>query len=156
MSTNTAHDDEQRPLLNGHDSHVGYDATSPAPNTFRTNTNQEISRKDFAWILLGLWLIVFLGALDGTVVATLLTPIGSYFRKSNQATYLGTSYLLSVCCFTPLYGRLSDILYVSFSQVYQKYLTPLVGAVRVHCCWQYLSSPLGLFYVELPTVWRCS
>lgn len=119
MSNDTAHD-EQRPLLNGHDSHVGYDATSPAPATFKTNTNQEISRKDFAWILLGLWLIVFLGALDGTVVATLLTPIGSYFKKSNQATYLGTSYLLSVCCFTPLYGRLSDILYVSFRPVFME------------------------------------
>ena len=40
----------------------------------------------------------------GTIVATLLTPIGSSFNKSNQASYIGTSYLLSVCCFTPLYG----------------------------------------------------
>ncbi|KAI9466769.1 vacuolar amino acid permease [Lactarius psammicola] len=39
-----------------------------------------------------------------------MTPIGNYFNKSNQASYIGTSYLLSVCCFTPLYGRLSDIL----------------------------------------------
>jgi MFS family permease len=52
-----------------------------------------------------------------TVVATLLTPIGSYFKKSNQASYLGTSYLLSVCCFTPLYGRLSDILGAFVSMV---------------------------------------
>lgn len=42
----------------------------------------------------------------GTVVATLVSPIGSYFNKSQQSSYLGTSYLLSVCCFTPLYGRL--------------------------------------------------
>jgi MFS family permease len=41
----------------------------------------------------------------GTVVATLLAPIGSYFNKSNQSSYIGTSYLLSVCCFTPLYGK---------------------------------------------------
>ncbi|KAJ6599231.1 vacuolar amino acid permease [Mycena vulgaris] len=68
------------------------------------------SRGDVAWILAGLWSAVFLGALDGTVVATLLTPIGSDFNKSNQASYIGTSYLLSLCCFTPLYGRLSDIL----------------------------------------------
>ncbi|KAH8113370.1 vacuolar amino acid permease [Phellopilus nigrolimitatus] len=70
----------------------------------------EVSRSDLAWILLGLWSAVFLGALDGTIVATLLAPIGSFFEKSNQASYIGTSYLLSVCCFTPLYGRLSDIL----------------------------------------------
>ena len=43
----------------------------------------------------------------GTIVATLLTPIGSYFERSNQASYIGTSYLLSVCCFTPLYGEIS-------------------------------------------------
>ncbi|EEB95924.1 hypothetical protein MPER_05031, partial [Moniliophthora perniciosa FA553] len=70
----------------------------------------KFSKGDACWILAGLWSAVFLGALDGTVVATLLTPIGSYFNKSNQASYIGTSYLLSVCCFTPLYGRLSDIL----------------------------------------------
>ncbi|KAJ7699914.1 major facilitator superfamily domain-containing protein [Mycena rosella] len=67
------------------------------------------SKGDVAWILAGLWSGVFLGAL-GTVVATLLTPIGSDFNKSNQVHYVGTSYLLSLCCFTPLYGRLADIL----------------------------------------------
>ncbi|EJD01043.1 vacuolar amino acid permease [Fomitiporia mediterranea MF3/22] len=70
----------------------------------------KVSKADLVWVLLGLWSAVFLGALDGTIVATLLTPIGSSFNKSNQASYIGTSYLLSVCCFTPLYGRLSDIL----------------------------------------------
>lgn len=43
-------------------------------------------------------------------VATLLTDIGSSFNKSHMASWLGTSYLLSVCCFTPIYGRLSDII----------------------------------------------
>ena len=37
-------------------------------------------------------------------MATLLSPIGSYFNESNRSSYIGTSYLLSVCCFTPLYG----------------------------------------------------
>jgi len=69
-----------------------------------------LSKADLIWVLVGLWSPVFLGALDGTIVATLMTPIGNYFNKSNQASYIGTSYLLSVCCFTPLYGRLSDIL----------------------------------------------
>lgn len=80
----------------------------------------QFSGIDLFWILTGLWSAVFLGALDGkssiysprsldsknagTIVATLLAPIGSEFEKSNQASYIGTSYLLSVCCFTPLYG----------------------------------------------------
>jgi MFS family permease len=54
--------------------------------------------------------LVFLAAMDGTVVATLLTPIGSDFNRSHQATYVATSYLLAMCCFNPIYGRLSDIL----------------------------------------------
>lgn len=74
-----------------------------------TNINV-FSRTDLIWMLAGLWSGVLLGAFDGTVVATLLTPIGSEFGASNQASYIGTSYLLSVCCFTPLYGRLADIL----------------------------------------------
>jgi hypothetical protein len=69
-----------------------------------------ISNADFWWIMSGSQITVFLGSLDGTVVATLLSPIGSYFNESQKASYLGTSYLLSVAAFTPLYGRLSDIL----------------------------------------------
>lgn len=79
------------------------------------------SKGELAWMLAGLWSGVLLGAFDGkgidtprpihrakndsgTVVATLVTPIGSEFNASNQVSYVGTSYLLSVCCFTPLYG----------------------------------------------------
>jgi len=68
------------------------------------------SKTDLYWILAGLWSGVLLGAFDGTVVATLLSPIGSEFKASHQSSYIGTAYLLSVCCFTPLYGRLADIL----------------------------------------------
>ncbi|KAF9469059.1 vacuolar amino acid permease [Collybia nuda] len=81
--------------------------SSPTEDTPPLN---KFSRADINWILAGLWSSVLLGAFDGTVVATLLTPIGSHFDSSNQASYIGTSYLLSVCCFTPLYGRLADIL----------------------------------------------
>jgi len=72
--------------------------------------SKRVSTRDLVWILCGLWTPVFLGSLDGTIVATLLSPIGSYFNKANQSSYLGTSYLLSVAACTPLYGRLSDIM----------------------------------------------
>ncbi|GAA5854102.1 hypothetical protein JCM8547_008227 [Rhodosporidiobolus lusitaniae] len=62
------------------------------------------------WILVAVWCGVFLGALDGTIVATLISDISSTFEKSNQAGLLGTSYLLSTATFTPLYGRLADII----------------------------------------------
>ncbi|ETW84316.1 major facilitator superfamily [Heterobasidion irregulare TC 32-1] len=93
---------ETRPLLHGQ--------PTPTRAVQHPALTKKPSGADLAWVLAGLWSAVFLGALDGTIVATLMTPIGSHFQKSNQASYIGTSYLLSVCCFTPLYGRLSDIL----------------------------------------------
>ncbi|KZO93225.1 hypothetical protein CALVIDRAFT_261066 [Calocera viscosa TUFC12733] len=80
---------------------------TPLPSGIQTPSKDtppvnQPSGTDLAWVLTGLWSAVFLGALDGTIVATLLTPIGSYFNKAHEASYLGTSYLLSVCCFTPL------------------------------------------------------
>ena len=116
---------EESPLLD--DPPPSYHATDdvdddvlPAEDAQPIN---KFSRADTLWILAGVWSPVLLGAFDGaceqscaivhlsdcttgTVVATLLTPIGSQFKASNQASYIGTSYLLSVCCFTPLYGSL--------------------------------------------------
>ncbi|SCZ88228.1 BZ3500_MvSof-1268-A1-R1_Chr2-1g04272 [Microbotryum saponariae] len=61
-------------------------------------------------VLVSVWCGVFLGAVDATVVASLVTDISASFESSNQASWLGTSYLLSTACFTPLYGRLADII----------------------------------------------
>ena len=115
------------------------------------------SRSDLRWILAGLWSGVLLGAFDGrafraqqkwilprksigTVVATLLAPIGSEFQASHQSSHIGTAYLLSVCCFTPLYGKnLSLILCRSVDHCPQEdWLTYWDGKVR--CCSHYPSS----------------
>ncbi|KAI5894059.1 MFS general substrate transporter [Schizophyllum commune H4-8] len=108
--------DESRPLLDQRPpsyhsaSDVDSEATLDGDDASSPPLINAKSKSEIVWILAGLWSAVFLGALDGTIVATLLTPIGSQFNRSNQSSYIGTSYLLSVCCFTPLYGRLSDIL----------------------------------------------
>lgn len=57
-----------------------------------------------------LWSATFLSAFDSTVIATLLADIGSSFQAFHLASWLGTAYLLSLCCFTPFYGRLADLL----------------------------------------------
>ncbi|OWZ29452.1 multidrug resistance protein fnx1 [Cryptococcus neoformans AD2-60a] len=63
------------------------------------------------WVLCAsMWVASFLNAFDGTVVATLLGPISSSFKATNMASWLGTAYMLSVCCFTPIYGRLCNII----------------------------------------------
>lgn len=114
MSAHSQSPTETSPLLTPRDPPQSYDATedgSPIPQSpGEFKPASKVSKADLAWVLAGLWSAVFLGALDGTIAATLLAPIGSYFRESNRSSYIGTSYLLSVCCFTPLYGRLSDIL----------------------------------------------
>lgn len=60
-------------------------------------------------ILATIWVPVFVASLDGTVVATLVGSISSSFEAAEQASWLGTSYLLSLCCFNPLVGRLADV-----------------------------------------------
>ncbi|KAJ7583934.1 vacuolar amino acid permease [Mycena floridula] len=61
-------------------------------------------------ILAGLWIAQFLSALNLTLVPTMLPSISSDFQKANQASWIGTSYLLATCTFTPLYGRLCNVL----------------------------------------------
>lgn len=57
-----------------------------------------------------IWACTLLAAFDGTVLATLTSTISSHFSAANEGSWLGTAYLLAVCCCTPIYGRLSDIL----------------------------------------------
>ncbi|GBE82864.1 hypothetical protein SCP_0412510 [Sparassis crispa] len=70
----------------------------------------EISRSTRYGILAGIWTATFLSSLNTTLVATLLPSISSEFSKSHQASWLGTAYLLATCTFTPLYGRLCNVL----------------------------------------------
>ncbi|KAI0806672.1 MFS general substrate transporter [Fomes fomentarius] len=70
----------------------------------------EISPSTRYGILAGIWVGTFLSSLNTTLVATLLPSISSDFNKAHQASWLGTAYLLATCTFTPLYGRLSNVL----------------------------------------------
>lgn len=45
-----------------------------------------------------------------TITATLLSPIAASFSAAHHASWVGTSFLLANITFTPLFGRLSDIL----------------------------------------------
>ncbi|WVQ71739.1 hypothetical protein IAR50_001280 [Cryptococcus sp. DSM 104548] len=69
-----------------------------------------LSPARFRLVCGSIWTASFLVAFDSTLVSTLLSDIGSAFNASTQTSWLGTAYLLSVCCFTPIYGRLSDLI----------------------------------------------
>ncbi|KAH8924874.1 MFS general substrate transporter [Atractiella rhizophila] len=49
-------------------------------------------------------------ALDMTLMTTLLPLVSSSFQSAHEGAWLGTSYLLSTLTFTPLYGRLLNIM----------------------------------------------
>lgn len=57
-----------------------------------------------------LWTTTFSASLDGTIAAMLLGSISASFRASDQSAWIGSTYLLTVCCISPLYGRLCDII----------------------------------------------
>lgn len=64
----------------------------------------------FRLVCAAVWSCTFFASFDSTVAATLTSTISSQFSAASQGSWVGTSYLLSVCCFTPIYGRLADIL----------------------------------------------
>ncbi|SJL05054.1 uncharacterized protein ARMOST_08426 [Armillaria ostoyae] len=70
----------------------------------------EISPSTRYGILAGIWTATFLSSINLTLVPTMLPSISSNFHKSHQASWLGTSYLLATCTFTPLYGRLCNVM----------------------------------------------
>ncbi|KAJ7932767.1 vacuolar amino acid permease [Mycena leptocephala] len=70
----------------------------------------EISKSNRYGILAGIWMATFLGALNSTLVPTMMPAISSEFQKFHQASWLGTAYLLASCTFTPLYGRLCNVM----------------------------------------------
>ncbi|KAL5000127.1 major facilitator superfamily domain-containing protein [Aspergillus recurvatus] len=85
---------EQTPLLAGQ---------SQAP------AEEEPSTKRLLLVLCGIWVGVFLAALDITIVATLTGPISSSFNSLSLFSWLATAYLISNAACQPLSGRLTDI-----------------------------------------------
>ncbi|CAK5263941.1 unnamed protein product [Mycena citricolor] len=80
-------------------------------------TPDTISRRDFALLMIGLWSLTFISSLDGTIVATLISNIGSSLESMQLSSWIGTAYLLALCAFTPIYGRLTNILGRRFSSL---------------------------------------
>ncbi|KAF9009700.1 vacuolar amino acid permease [Cyathus striatus] len=89
---------------------AGHECINGKTDVIRRPGPLEISRSTRYGILAGVWMGTFLSALNQTLVPTMLASISSDFNKSNQASWLGTSYLLATCTFTPLYGRLCNVL----------------------------------------------
>lgn len=67
-----------------------------------------ISVRTFWLIFGGILANTFISCFDSTIMASSHPVITSYFKSSNSASWLSTSFLLTSTAFQPLYGRLSD------------------------------------------------
>jgi hypothetical protein len=86
------------------------DEGAEADDEQETDDSQEADPQMPPWrtlipVLSACWVPVFVSSLDSTIIATLLTSISSDFKSSEQAAWLGSAFLVSLCCFTPIYGR---------------------------------------------------
>ncbi|KAL3421221.1 Multidrug resistance protein fnx1 [Phlyctema vagabunda] len=95
--------DEETPLLN--DS-VTANGTRPVEQTVIPD---EPSNLRLAIILGSMWVGVFLGAIDSTVIATLSAPISTSFHSLSLLSWLASAYLIANAACQPLAGRLTDI-----------------------------------------------
>jgi len=86
------------------------DASSfPEYQNANNDLPQELSRAKLFIVLPAAWVGVFLGALDTTVITTLLTPISTSFSSFNSISWIATGYLIANAALQPLFGKLTDI-----------------------------------------------
>ena len=60
-------------------------------------------------IIAGIMLVMFLSALEQTIVAPALPAIGKSLANIDDLSWVLTAYLLAATATTPLFGKLSDI-----------------------------------------------
>jgi MFS family permease len=97
--------DEESPLLRDNQPNPPSDA-SPTEETVLVD---EPSTKRLVVILGSVYVGVFLGALDSTIIATLSAPISTSFSSLSLLSWLVSAYLIANAACQPLAGRLTDI-----------------------------------------------
>src|SRR5690606_10672591 len=73
------------------------------------STPQPLSRRDVLLVFGGLLLVMLLGALDQTIVATALPTIVGELGGVERLAWVVTAYLLAQTVVTPIYGKLGDL-----------------------------------------------
>ena len=97
--------DEETPLLRD-DQTKAYSDAAPTEETVLVD---EPSTKRLVVILGSVYVGVFLGALDATIIATLSASISTSFKSLSLLSFLASAYLIANAACQPLAGRLTDI-----------------------------------------------
>jgi EmrB/QacA subfamily drug resistance transporter len=67
------------------------------------------SRRETLLTMLGVLMVMLLGSLDQTIVATALPHVIADLHGFNEYTWVSTAYLLTSTVTVPIYGKLSDL-----------------------------------------------
>ncbi|ESZ93689.1 MFS multidrug transporter [Sclerotinia borealis F-4128] len=102
------HSDEETPLLADPITSPSSSQDHPASAEASIIPN-EPSTKRLAITLGAIWVGVFLGALDSTIIATLSASISTSFQSLSLLSWLASAYLIANAACQPLSGRLTDI-----------------------------------------------
>src|SRR5690606_19070483 len=91
---------------------AGLRSRTPAATTLvpvPMSTQRQLPRRDVLIIFGGLLLVMLLGALDQTIVATALPTIVGELGGVERLAWVVTAYLLAQTVVTPIYGKLGDL-----------------------------------------------
>lgn len=108
IEPSTPQTDEETPLLRDQPKSSQTD-DSEQPTSEQTIVVDEPSDTRLGIILASVWVGVFLGALDSTIIATLSAPISTSFNSLSLLSWLASGYLIANSACQPLSGRLTDI-----------------------------------------------
>jgi EmrB/QacA subfamily drug resistance transporter len=92
-----------------------------------SSADEPASAKEIRAVFIGLMIVLGLGAIDQSIVATALPRIASDFGGVSRLTWIVTSYVLASTGVIPLYGKLSDQ-YGRKSMLFIAVVTFLVGS----------------------------
>lgn len=108
------HSDEETPLLAEPttlppQSPPSSQGPSASPSAEAIIIQNEPSTKKLVITLGAIWVGVFLGAVDSTIIATLSASISTSFNSLSLLSWLASAYLIANAACQPLSGRLTDI-----------------------------------------------
>ncbi len=84
-------------------------ARTEAPEAGSATGGAPMSRTEIRRIVFALMMVMLLGALDQTIVATALPTIGRDLGDAAHLPWVVTAYLLAATSAVPIYGKLADI-----------------------------------------------
>jgi EmrB/QacA subfamily drug resistance transporter len=86
------------------------DSPSERPTSVVEEFEQpRFSQRDTLLTMFGVLMVMLLGSLDQTIVATALPHVIADLHGFNQYTWVSTAYLLTSTVTVPIYGKLSDL-----------------------------------------------